>query len=957
MLPLQAVAQTLSVPTQYSTIQTAIDIADNNDVIVVDPGTYYENINFDGKAITVRSTNPDDPNIVAATVIDGSNPADPNYASVVTFSSGENNDSILSGFTITGGTGTWLVISWDLHEPYWNRCGGGVVCYNMSQPTIIKNVFTNNSTGQGGGIYIYGDHVNLNNPSNPPIHIQPLISDNTFTDNFAIKGHGFTAPDDNYPAEDHGDGGAIVGFQGVDAIITDNLIQNNHADYYGGGIHLRQWSNGRIENNEIMNNGSTLGAGIHITYTSAPLIAHNTITSNATTGGGGGGIYIYYYSDPVIEYNLIAQNEDVHSAAIGIYWESEPLVRNNIIVNNIGPTIYFTGGAASIFRSNTISDNFKICFGAGTYCTGGGIICRIGKTITIENNIITSNDGGFGISVDSGSNPTVKYNNVWDNETGNYNDDVIGDQTGINGNISADPQFESVDNYHLKPASPCINAGDPNYLPLPEETDYDGDNRLMGQYIDIGADEVWPVHNVTTNSEYANIQQAVDDANDYDVIVITRGRHTGQGNRDIDFGGKPLTLQSTNPYNPDIVADTIIDSKDSTGGTHRGFYFHSNEDPNSIINGLTITGGYGAYEGGGIKCIFSSPTIQNCIIRNNRAEDHGGGIYCGHGSNPIIKNCLITENSFSPYGYGAGIYCYKSSNPIILNCVITKNVVLGNSPPGHGRHGGGICCWGESAETPSNPIVANCIISGNVAEHRGGGLYSYWSSPTYINCTVTGNVAYEGGGVGCFREANPKIYNCIVRDNIAEYGNQLALINTLRLWPGEYITEMTVSYSNIQGGISDVCVDENMILHWGDGNIDIDPNFVDPGHWNDPGTLTDPNDDFFTVGNYHLLPISGCRDIGDNSLIPTVSTIDMDDEQRIFNSTVDLGADEVVTSIADFNTDGIVNRLDLVVLANQWLTAGTQLQSDLSPDNFIDIADFALFAQQWAWQGGWFQQQ
>jgi len=144
-------------------------------------------------------------------------------------------------------------------------------------------------------------------------------------------------------------------------------------------------------------------------------------------------------------------------------------------------------------------------------------------------------------------------------------------------------------------------------------------------------------------------------------------------------------------------------------------------------------------------------------------------------------------------------------------------------------------------------------------------------------------------------------------------------------------------------------------LIWQSGNVDIDPNFVDPGRWNDPGTPTEPNDDFFTVGNYHLLPISGCRDIGDNSLVPTVSTADMDDEQRIFNSAIDLGADEVVTSIADFNTDGIVNRLDLVVLANQWLTAGTQLQSDLSPDNFIDIADFALFAQQWVWNGGWYE--
>ncbi|MCK5271245.1 MAG: hypothetical protein KAJ52_01665, partial [Sedimentisphaerales bacterium] len=73
----------------YSTIQAAIDDADACDVIIVEPGTYLENIDFLGKAITVRSTDPCDPCVVAATIIDGGEPDDPNNASVVTFKSGE----------------------------------------------------------------------------------------------------------------------------------------------------------------------------------------------------------------------------------------------------------------------------------------------------------------------------------------------------------------------------------------------------------------------------------------------------------------------------------------------------------------------------------------------------------------------------------------------------------------------------------------------------------------------------------------------------------------------------------------------------------------------------------------------------------------------------------------------------------------------------------------------------
>jgi len=938
----------LCVPSQYPSIQSAIDDAENGDVVIVDPNTYYENINFSGKAITVRSADPNNPNIVSVTIIDGSLPADPNYASVVTFNSGEGNDSVLEGFTITGGTGSWIPVSWEFQGLLWNRCGGGVVCYNMSQPTISKNVFIGNMAGQGGGVYIYGAPVNPDDPSNPPVHISPIIIGNVFEDNSAIVEHGFTPPDSSYPQDDHGDGGAIVAFQGCDPIVTDNLMQNNHADYYGGAIHFRQWSNGLIENNHIISNDSALGAGVHITYMSEPTVRDNLIQANIAGNFGGGGVYVYYLSNPLIERNFITENESSNGAGIGIFHSSNPTIRNNLIINNVeGAGIRVKGGSTPTIIGNTIAGN------EGSAAYGGGIECITDSAPVIENNIIVS-DASYGIYA-SVVPPVVKYNNVWDHSAGNYCP-LIGEQTGINGNISADPQFAGVQDYHLQLSSACINAGDPNYLPEPGETDYYGEQRLLGQCVDIGANEAWPVWNITSGSRYDNIQQAINDANDGDVVVLARGRYTGQGNRDIDFGGKPVTLRSTDPEDFDIVAATIIDSQGATGNAHRGFYFHSGEDANSVVSGLTITGGGGAYQGGGINCIFnSSPTITNCIITNNLTIDHGGGIHCGYGSSPTITNCIISSNSFNTYGYGGGIYCRRGSSPTITNCIITNNSAIGNSPPGHGHHGGGICCWGDSEDTPSNPIITNCIISGNSAEHRGGGLYAYWSSPIAVNCTIVGNTAYEGGGIGSFREANPTAVNCIVRDNTAVFGNQLALINTLRLWPWEEITEMTISYSNIEGGLGDVCVDDNMVINWGQGNIDAEPNFVDPGYWDDAGTSTDPNDDFFVVGNYHLLPVSPCIDAGDNASVPLVSIVDIDDEPRIFNDTVDMGADEFVTNPADFNIDGIVGFNDLVVLAVEWLDSGAELQSDLVDDDFVDLADYTTFAEQWLHLAAWYE--
>lgn len=118
-IPALAFSDTIHVPGDYLNIQEAIDAAANGDTVLVAPGTYFENIDFLGKSITVMSSDGAD-----VTIMDG------NYtASVATFQSGEGLDSVLDGFTLTNGLGN--------DDPVNGSAGGGVYCF-QSSPLITK---------------------------------------------------------------------------------------------------------------------------------------------------------------------------------------------------------------------------------------------------------------------------------------------------------------------------------------------------------------------------------------------------------------------------------------------------------------------------------------------------------------------------------------------------------------------------------------------------------------------------------------------------------------------------------------------------------------------------------------------------------------------------------------------------------------------------------------------------
>src|SRR5216117_247836 len=146
----EAQATTRRVPLDYPTVQAGINASGNGDIVLVAPGTYIENINFLGKALTVTSEG--GPQV---TTIDASG-AD----SVVAFASEEGPNSILNGFTLQNGRSGF-------DTPGFGD-GGGIRIRGAS-PTITRNIIKNNLACNGCGISIFGG--------------SPLIQLNTITHN------------------------------------------------------------------------------------------------------------------------------------------------------------------------------------------------------------------------------------------------------------------------------------------------------------------------------------------------------------------------------------------------------------------------------------------------------------------------------------------------------------------------------------------------------------------------------------------------------------------------------------------------------------------------------------------------------------------------------------------------------------------------------------------------------
>jgi parallel beta-helix repeat protein len=359
-------------------------------------------------------------------------------------------------------------------------------------------------------------------------------------------------------------------------------------------------------------------------------------------------------------------------------------------------------------------------------------------------------------------------------------------------------------------------------------------------------------------TDQPTIQAGIDAAVDGDTVLVADGTYTGEGNKNIGFIGKAITVQSENG-----AENCIIDCELSGNG----FNFHTGESVDSVVLGFTITNArWGIFgDSASISCNSSSPTISNCIISGNA----GSGIDC-YSSSPTISNCTINGNashgiycsSSSPTisdcsisaNNGSGIYCPFSSSPTISNCIISEN------------QGTGIGCNGGS------PIIDKCIVWGNLTTESAGGVSLISCIDAKLtNSLIVGNTAFNAAGGIYTSSSSLEIVNCTITDNLANSDGGVSLGSGFPLIKNTIIWGNTPDTSTI-GGSADVSYsDISGYSGPGIGNIDQNPLFIGGG-------------------NYQLSSNSPCIDTGTSQGAPDT---DIDGNPRPLGAGYDMGAYEL----------------------------------------------------------------
>ncbi len=660
LVPGSAMASVIQVPGDQPTIQMAIDAAATGDSVMVAPGSYLESINFRGKAIVVTSIDPEDEAVVAGTVIDAGG-----AQRGVTFEAGETRASLLTGFTITGGS---------------SSTGGGVSCTGAS-PSVTHCVIQNNyGETKGGGMLLRDSSA--------------LVQDSTIRGNVTDGDGGGVHIDGGAPEflavaiEDNkadDDGGGIRVGGGATAIFEMCLIIDNEAEDSGGGFDLRD-SHTTITTSKALANRSRSDGGAVFCSGGELHILDSVLSANQARYDGGG-ISLFGGAMGDVQHCTLLSNlagerggglrvlggatADVGSSILWQNWPSaitaEPAdvsVRYSDVeggwdgMGNINADPRFCGGACARHDAGLASDS--PCAGSGE---AGSDMGHVGVRCTQPQ---VNTPKVIAIPEDMA---TLKRALRWacDGDTillapGTYDEEetfMVDHAVHIRSTAPTDPEVVAA----------TVLSGD--------------DHRRVIDFVGPAASGATLTGITVTNG---NSDRGGGIACRYGASP-TIGSCEIVGNRAWDVGGI-YCFESA----PLIIHCHIADNEavEFAGGI-------GSEDSSPTVFACTIEGNLAEADGGGGLGTVgraSKPLVTHSLIQNNSGYN-GGGFDYADTARGLVVNCLVLGNTADD---GSGFRVSEGSEPTIINTTISNN---------SGLRGGGV------RNNQAHATLNNCIVWNN----------------------------------------------------------------------------------------------------------------------------------------------------------------------------------------------------------------------------------------------------
>lgn len=528
----------------FTEIQPAIDAAADGDMVLVKPGEYVitEPINFNRlhepgdpaspavKNITVKSeAGPE------VTTIRMGEPKDPKRASVVIFENWEGKESVLEGFTLTGGKGTSIAEG--------RQIGGGIACHGSSPYIADCRIIGNNASGRGGGVYCASGSF--------PVLVNCIVSKN------------------HVARQGSGTGGGVYCIDST-LLITDSTISENSGDYNGGITGYN--SSLTLLNCKISMNSSNWGGGV-LCYKSSATITDCAITDNKAETRAGG---LYIIDSSVTLINCSIAGNSVLSAncsggGMSCHGSSAATMINCSFLGNKAAQEgggVFGGYHSSLILINcTLSENSAEKGGAiyGESWLGSSSFSAALRNCIVWKNGTKAIDFMEGVDIVS-THSCIEGDDIWEGE-GNINSDPVFIQVDSRWDNHGTPNNHWDDtwsggDYHLRSGSPTIDAGTCEGAP---GFDIEANARPAGAGCDMGAYEFRSLPAQEYIRGEANSDGRVDIA---DMVFILQYQFSA--------GTAPSCLKTA-----DLNDDGLIDLADPIFGLN--YLFASGPEPPSPL--------------------------------------------------------------------------------------------------------------------------------------------------------------------------------------------------------------------------------------------------------------------------------------------------------------------------------------------------------------------------------------